>query len=54
MQFDSSGNVKFINHDIVIPFTSKSTEIYNLACPASPVHYQKTPFPQPKRQCWEC
>ena len=43
MQFDSSGNVKFINHDIVIPFTSKSTEIYNLACPASPVHYQKNP-----------
>lgn len=29
-----------IRHDIVHPFTADVDEIYNLACPASPVHYQ--------------
>lgn len=36
------GNPYFeaIRHDIVHPFTADVDEIYNLACPASPVHYQ--------------
>ncbi|MDR1092245.1 MAG: SDR family oxidoreductase [Prevotella sp.] len=29
-----------IRHDIVHPFHADVDEIYNLACPASPVHYQ--------------
>ncbi len=33
----------FILHDITKPFWGQFDEIYNLACPASPVHYQKNP-----------
>lgn len=31
---------EFIRHDVTMPFLIESDEIYNLACPASPVHYQ--------------
>ncbi|MFO7923772.1 MAG: UDP-glucuronic acid decarboxylase family protein [Bacteroidales bacterium] len=31
-------------HDITMPFYSEVEEIYNLACPASPVHYQHNPI----------
>ena len=34
---------EFIEHDIVNPIDIKVDEIYNLACPASPPHYQKSP-----------
>ncbi|MBQ4646848.1 MAG: SDR family oxidoreductase [Candidatus Gastranaerophilales bacterium] len=34
-------NFKFIEHDIINPIDIEIDEIYNLACPASPVHYQK-------------
>ena len=38
-------NFKFINHDITIPFFEDNVdEIYNLACPASPIHYQFNPI----------
>jgi len=33
----------FILHDITQPFWGQFDEIYNLACPASPVHYQRNP-----------
>ncbi len=33
----------FVEHDIMSPFYEKAEEIYNLACPASPVHYQHDP-----------
>lgn len=33
----------FMLHDVTIPLTLKVDEIYNLACPASPVHYQASP-----------
>ncbi|MBT3180973.1 MAG: NAD-dependent epimerase/dehydratase family protein, partial [Deltaproteobacteria bacterium] len=38
-------NPKFelMRHDICTPFKVEIDEIYNLACPASPVHYQKDP-----------
>jgi UDP-glucuronate decarboxylase len=38
-------NFSFVLHDIIEPFYSeeKIDQIYNLACPASPVHYQKNP-----------
>lgn len=31
---------EIIRHDITIPYFVEVDEIYNLACPASPVHYQ--------------
>lgn len=33
-------NFELIEHDIVEPFDIKVNQIYNLACPASPPHYQ--------------
>ena len=33
----------FILHDITQPFWAQVDQIYNLACPASPIHYQKNP-----------
>lgn len=34
----------FIEHDISLPIDIPVDEIYNLACPASPVHYQANPI----------
>ena len=34
---------EFIRHDITFPLYVEVDEIYNLACPASPVHYQYDP-----------
>jgi len=31
---------ELIRHDVTTPFSMEVDEIYNLACPASPVHYQ--------------
>jgi UDP-glucuronate decarboxylase len=36
-------NFELIRHDIVHPIYLEVDEIYNLACPASPVHYQYNP-----------
>ena len=37
-------NFEFINHNIIDPLDIENIdEIYNLACPASPPHYQKSP-----------
>jgi UDP-glucuronate decarboxylase len=40
------GNPRFrlIQHDIINPVSLAVDEIYNLACPASPVHYQHNPI----------
>lgn len=37
---------QFVNHDIVQPYMGleRIDEIYNLACPASPIHYQDDPI----------
>lgn len=35
---------ELIRHDITMPFYVEADEIYNLACPASPVHYQFNPI----------
>ncbi len=32
-----------VEHDIMSPFYERADEIYNLACPASPIHYQHDP-----------
>jgi UDP-glucuronate decarboxylase len=34
---------EFIRHDVTFPLYAEVDEIYNLACPASPVHYQFDP-----------
>ena len=34
---------EFIRHDVTFPIFLEVDEIYNLACPASPVHYQHDP-----------
>ena len=35
---------EFIRHDVCFPLYVEVDEIYNLACPASPVHYQHDPI----------
>lgn len=35
---------ELIRHDVVDPFKVEVDQIYNLACPASPVHYQHNPI----------
>ena len=35
---------ELIRHDITTPYYAEVDEIYNLACPASPVHYQYNPI----------
>jgi UDP-glucuronate decarboxylase len=37
-------NFELIRHDITQPISLEVDEIYNLACPASPVHYQHNPI----------
>ncbi|NTV13181.1 MAG: SDR family oxidoreductase [Desulfobulbaceae bacterium] len=41
-----SGNSQFqlLEHDITKPISIEIDEIYNLACPASPIHYQRDPI----------
>ncbi|WP_417808171.1 UDP-glucuronic acid decarboxylase family protein [Thioclava sp.] len=34
---------ELIRHDVTVPICAEIDEIYNLACPASPVHYQIDP-----------
>ncbi len=35
---------EIIRHDVTMPFFIEVDEIYNLACPASPIHYQYNPI----------
>ena len=37
-------NFELVRHDIVNPYWAEVDEIYNLACPASPIHYQHDPI----------
>jgi UDP-glucuronate decarboxylase len=39
----SQSRFEFIRHDVTFPLYVEVDEIYNLACPASPVHYQHDP-----------
>ncbi|MFV2038146.1 MAG: UDP-glucuronic acid decarboxylase family protein, partial [Paracoccaceae bacterium] len=36
-------NFELIRHDVTLPLYVEVDEIYNLACPASPIHYQHDP-----------
>ena len=40
----SHEDFKFVEWDITVPFDCEVDEIYNMACPASPVHYQFDPI----------
>ena len=40
----SNPRFEFMRHDVVDPFKVEVDQIYNLACPASPVHYQYNPI----------
>lgn len=35
---------EFVEHDVTLPYEVDVDEIYNLACPASPIHYQYDPI----------
>ncbi|KKR09017.1 MAG: NAD-dependent epimerase/dehydratase [Parcubacteria group bacterium GW2011_GWA2_39_18] len=37
-------NFEFIRHDVIEPITIEIDQIYHLACPASPIHYQYNPI----------
>lgn len=37
-------NFELVRHDVVMPFTAEVEQIYNLACPASPIYYQSDPI----------
>lgn len=39
----NNSHFEIIRHDICIPLFVEVDQIYNLACPASPVHYQQDP-----------
>ena len=39
----SNDHFELVRHDITHPYTAEVDEIYNLACPASPIHYQHDP-----------
>lgn len=37
-------NFELVRHDVIQPYWAEVDEIYNLACPASPIHYQNDPI----------
>ena len=44
-ELEAESNFEFFNHDLTKPFfPEKIDAIFNLACPASPVHYQYNPI----------
>ena len=44
-ELEKDSNFEFFNHDLTKPFfPEKIDAIFNLACPASPVHYQYNPI----------
>jgi UDP-glucuronate decarboxylase len=36
-------NLEIVRHDVINPYVAEVDAIYHLACPASPVHYQRFP-----------
>lgn len=39
----SNPHFELVRHDVTLPYYAEVDEIYNLACPASPIHYQYDP-----------
>lgn len=44
LPFLTNPNFEAVRHDVVVPILLEAEEIYHLACPASPVHYQANPI----------
>jgi len=44
LPFMANPNFEFVRHDVVVPILLEANEVYHLACPASPVHYQNNPI----------
>src|SRR5215475_3421087 len=42
-QLLDSKNFELMRHDVTFPLYVEVDQIYNLACPASPIHYQHDP-----------
>jgi UDP-glucuronate decarboxylase len=42
--FRESARFRVVRHDVTMPLEATADEIYHLACPASPVHYQRDPL----------
>ena len=42
-EFHSNPNFELMRHDVTFPLVVEVDAIYNLACPASPIHYQVDP-----------
>lgn len=40
---ENSPDFEFIKHDVINPYDIPADGIFNLACPASPLHYQRNP-----------
>ncbi|RFC46814.1 MAG: UDP-glucuronate decarboxylase [Verrucomicrobia bacterium] len=40
----TNAKFEFVRHDVIDPFKYEVDQIYNLACPASPPHYQYNPI----------
>lgn len=38
-----NSHFEVLRHDVTVPLYVEADEIYNLACPASPIHYQRDP-----------
>lgn len=44
LPFLGNPHFEFVRHDVVVPILLEANEVYHLACPASPVHYQNNPI----------
>jgi UDP-glucuronate decarboxylase len=44
LQLRDNPNFEFIRHDVTQPILIECEQVYHLACPASPVHYQFNPI----------
>jgi UDP-glucuronate decarboxylase len=44
LQWFNHPNFEFIRHDITEPIRLEVDQVYHLACPASPIHYQYNPI----------
>ena len=43
-KFANNSNFELVNHDVTDEYLNEVNQIYNLACPASPPHYQYDPI----------
>jgi len=44
LRFRDNPDFEFFRHDVVVPILLETEQIYHLACPASPIHYQNNPI----------